>query len=85
MHPIFMHFRLKKKKKKRFKSALENFASVSGHLRTALSGNAINLFSQEGYFCQSLPADRRGVYLSRGIKKKYIQILLLLLPKLATF
>ena len=31
-HPIFMHFH----QKSSFKSALESFASASGHLRTAL-------------------------------------------------
>ena len=33
MHPNFMHF----PQKTSFKSALESFASVDGHLRTALS------------------------------------------------
>ena len=33
MHPNFMHFR----QKISLKNALESFASVSGHLRTALS------------------------------------------------
>ena len=48
MHLICMHFR-QKKKKIRFKSALECFASVNGHLKTA-----IKKYSRKSEFCTLL-------------------------------